>query len=109
MDFDVFLHSSRWDVLPTGCLEAASLGRPLVVSRETNLAEYVLRWNAGLVLDETSANGVERALEDVQRLYESNELQQMGNGARSLIEKELRWEANAGRFVEAIRASVSVV
>jgi glycosyltransferase involved in cell wall biosynthesis len=103
--FDAFIHSSRWEGLPTACLEAASLGRPLVVSRETNMADYVERSGAGLVLDETSAAGVERALERVQQLYEDKQLQQMGENARSLVEKEFRWEANAKSFVAAIQAA----
>jgi glycosyltransferase involved in cell wall biosynthesis len=104
---DAFIHCSRWDVLPGACLEAASLGRPLVVSRETNLAEYVERSGAGLVLDETSAAGVARALEGVRQLYEHNQLEAMGGNARLLIEKEFRWEENARAFVAAIRAAVA--
>jgi len=104
---DAFIHSSRWDVLPGACMEAAALGRPLLVSRETNMAEYVERSGAGLVLEETSAVGVARVLERVQRLYEANQLQQMGENARGLIEKEFRWEENARRFVAAIAPSGS--
>jgi glycosyltransferase involved in cell wall biosynthesis len=103
--FDVFIHCSRWEGFPMSCLEASLLGKPLLVSRETNLADYVERWQAGLVLDETSAAGVERALQHVQRLYVSNRLQQMGESARSLAEKEFRWEENARSFIAAIRAA----
>ena len=106
---DVFIHSSRWDVIPTACLEAASLGRPLVVSRETNLAGYVEQNGAGLVLDETSVAGVARVLERIQPLYEGKELQQMGANARALIEKEFSWEEHARRFVAAITAANSYI
>jgi glycosyltransferase involved in cell wall biosynthesis len=87
------------------CLEAASLGIPLLVSRETNLAEFVEQSGAGLVLDETSAAGVQRALERVQRLYENNQLKQLGENARLLIENEFNWEENARSFVAAIAAA----
>jgi glycosyltransferase involved in cell wall biosynthesis len=106
---DAFIHCSRWDVLPTACLEAAALGRPLLVSRETNLGGYVERSGAGLMLEETSAAGVLRVLERVQWLYENNQLQQMGENARLLIAKEFRWEENARRFVAAIAASGSTL
>ncbi|MGD0891237.1 MAG: glycosyltransferase family 4 protein [Terracidiphilus sp.] len=102
---DAFIHSSRWDVLPGACMEAAALGRPLLISRETNMAEYVERSGAGLVLDETSAAGVARVLDRASRLYEANELQQMGENARALIEKEFRWEENARSFIAAIAAA----
>jgi len=103
--FDVFIHCSRWEGLPTACLEAAALARPLLVSRETNLAGYVERSGAGLVLDETSAAGVEHALQIVQRLYEENRLQQMGDNSRLLADTEFRWENNASSFVAAITAA----
>lgn len=106
---DVFVHSSRWEGLPMACLEAAAMGKPLLVSRETNLAEYVERSGAGLVLDETSAAGVERALDHIQRLYEGGQLQEMGERARSLVETEFSWERNARSFVAAIRAAIPIV
>ena len=102
-DFDAFIHSSRWDGIPTACLEAAALGKPLLVSRETNLADYVERNGAGLVLDETSAAGVLRALQRTQQLYEENTLAEMGRRARLMIEKEFTWDANARRFIAAIQ------
>jgi glycosyltransferase involved in cell wall biosynthesis len=102
---DAFIQCSRWEGLPMACLEAASLGIPLLVSRETNLAEFVEQSGAGLVLDETSAAGVQRALERVQRLYENNQLKQLGENARLLIENEFNWEENARSFVAAIAAA----
>jgi glycosyltransferase involved in cell wall biosynthesis len=106
---DAFVHCSRWDVLPTACLEAAALGKPLLVSRETNLGEYVEQGGAGLVLDETSAAGVVRALERLQQLYENSQLQKIGENSRLLVESEFRWEKSAKRFVDAIAASGSGV
>ncbi len=106
---DAFIHSSRWDGIPTACLEAAALQRPLLVSRETNLAEYVERSGSGLVLDETSAAGVARVLEHAQQLYEAGKLQQMGEKARALLEKEFRWEENARGFLKAVREAIHTV
>jgi glycosyltransferase involved in cell wall biosynthesis len=73
------------------------------VSQETNLADYVKRYGAGLVLDETSAAGVERVMECVQRLCENIQLKQLGANALLLVEKEFSWEENARSFVAAIR------
>ena len=102
---DAFIHSSRWEGLPMTCLEAAALGRPLLVSSETNLGEYIERSGAGLVLDETSAAGVERALDRAQHLYECHELEKMGENARSMIAKEFSWGDNARSFAAAIAAA----
>jgi glycosyltransferase involved in cell wall biosynthesis len=100
---DVFIHTSRWDVIPTACLEAAALGRPLVVSRETNLGEYVRRADAGLILDELSAAGVMRALLEVDRLHKDGLLEEMGENGRRLVQSDFSWESHARSFVAAVR------
>jgi glycosyltransferase involved in cell wall biosynthesis len=105
---DIFIHCSRWEGLPTACLEAAMLGRPLLVGRETNLAGYVESNAAGLALDETSAPGIERGLDRAQKLYESNQLPQIGENARRMVEKEFNWEMNAQRFLSAIKAAGAI-
>ncbi len=106
--FDMFIQVSRWDGIPTACLEAAALGGPLLVSRETNLAGYVERHGAGLVLDETSAAGVARGLERARQLFEAGELAEMGRRARSMIEKVFSWDENARRFVAAIQEAAAL-
>jgi glycosyltransferase involved in cell wall biosynthesis len=103
---DIFVLSSRWEGLPMGCLEAASLSVPLFVSRGTNLAEYVEESNAGVVLEENTAAGIERALDRIQQLYESRQLKPMGENARQLVQREFSWEENARGFVAAIRAAL---
>jgi len=108
-NFDVFIHSSRWEGLPTACLEAAALGKPLLVSRETNLGEHVERSQCGLVLDETSVEGVKRVLERMEAAYAQGEVVHMGENARALIAREFSWEENARRFVSAIRSASSAV
>lgn len=105
---DAFIHSSRWDAMPTACLEAAALGRPLLVSPHINIADYVRRCNAGLLLDETSNGGVLRALERVEELYGAGKLQELGDNGRRLIEQEFSWEENAKRFIAAIEANFAL-
>jgi glycosyltransferase involved in cell wall biosynthesis len=104
---DAFIHSSRWDALPTACLEAAALGCPLLVSSHINLAEYVRRAHAGLLLDEISRDGVARALARTDDLYRAGTLRELGENARRMIEREFSWEENAARFVAAIEGYVA--
>jgi len=103
--FDAFIHSSRWEGLPMACMEAASLGKPLLVSRETNLAEDVERNQAGLVMHETSATGVARVLESMLLLHDGCKLQQLGANARAMVEMNFSWEQNARNFVASIAAA----
>jgi glycosyltransferase involved in cell wall biosynthesis len=103
--FDIFVLCSRWEGLPMGCLEAAALGIPLFVSRGTNLAEYVEDSEAGVVLEETTAAGVERALDRIQHLHEERQLKPMGENARRLVQQQFNWEENTRGFIAAIVAS----
>jgi glycosyltransferase involved in cell wall biosynthesis len=72
------------------------------------MAEYVEQSGAGVVLDETSAAGVARALERVDRLYENKKLYKMSENALRLVEKEFSWEGNAISFVAAVRAAKNI-
>lgn len=89
-----FLHSSRWDVLPTGCLEAASCGIPLIVSEETNLKAYIESFKSGFVYP--SDGRPVQALAD--SLFKAEHLfMQKGNyikcceNAKKMISEELNW------------------
>jgi glycosyltransferase involved in cell wall biosynthesis len=55
-NMDLFVLTSRRDVMPTSCLEAAAMGKPLLVSKETNLGDYVTAFDAGIVLERTQAH-----------------------------------------------------
>lgn len=105
---DAFIHTSRWESMSLSCLEAAAMGRPLVLSPDINLAAYVKQSNAGLLLDETSAAGVERALERVQELYAEEKLRELGENGRRLIEREFSWEESATRFLAAVQESCTL-
>lgn len=63
---DFFVHSSRYDGLPTGCLEAALEGLPLVVSRGSNLREKIIEWKAGVGLRSDTVDGVADALAEAE-------------------------------------------
>jgi glycosyltransferase involved in cell wall biosynthesis len=67
----------------------------------------VERSGSGLVLDETSAAGVERVLARALDLYDGNQLREMGKKAKLLIEREFGWEEIARNFVAAIAAAGS--
>ncbi len=67
-DWDFFVHPSRYDVLPTGCLEAALHGLPLVVSAEIGLEVHLARHHAGFLAEELTAQAVAGALQRAARL-----------------------------------------
>jgi glycosyltransferase involved in cell wall biosynthesis len=96
-----FVHSSRFDVIPTACLEAASCGVPLIVSEETNLADFVRHWNSGLVLVPNTPVRLAELLQEAEKLS-ANERMQMGASAKSMIEHDFTWSEISRRLVLAM-------
>jgi glycosyltransferase involved in cell wall biosynthesis len=97
-----FVHSSRFDVIPTACLEAASCGAPLIVSEETNLADFVRHWNCGLVLAPNNPVRLAELFRQAENLT-ITERTHMGESARSMIETDFTWNEISRRVVLAIQ------
>ncbi|MBI5433361.1 MAG: glycosyltransferase family 4 protein [Planctomycetes bacterium] len=94
---DAFLQPSRTEGMPMSVLEAAALGLPCVVSRETNLGEEIERWGAGLVLERNDAEDIAAALARVATLQERGELAELGLRGRAMIDAEFAWSSVARR------------
>jgi glycosyltransferase involved in cell wall biosynthesis len=102
---DVFIHTSRWDVVPTAVLEAAALGLPLIVSRETNLGDAVEGSGAGTVLPVTTPEAIARALHDFEAAAHSGRSGAMGQRARRMVDVEFSWSRIADSLVDAYGAA----
>lgn len=90
-----FLHPSRWDVVPTACMEAAAAGVPLIVSRATNLDTYVERFGAGLVMqdDERPVQSLAAQMDAAEQLFADKErYAALCRNAQRLVAEELNWE-----------------
>lgn len=94
-NMDVFIHTSRWEGLPMSCLEAAALGKPLLVTKQTNLASYVERWGSGWVLPSNNSNEIALALCQCESLYINKDIDDKGDNARNMIENAFKWETHA--------------
>jgi glycosyltransferase involved in cell wall biosynthesis len=97
-NMDLAVSTSRRDVMPTGCLEAAAMGKPLLVSRETNLGDYVESFQSGIVLAENKPDEIAAALKIFEEKYFSQDLASFGRNSRAMIENELNWERIADRW-----------
>lgn len=89
---NVFVHTSRWEGMPMAVLEASALRKPLLVSKETNMGEYVKKYSNGLVLDENNSKEIAQALNKFNSLFYSNSLAKLGNNSLKMIEEELNWK-----------------
>ena len=97
-----FVHTSRFDVLPTGCLEAAALALPLFMSQETNFAEYLLPRNAGWICTPNTPAEIASTMFKIEQTPSRQRLQ-MGENARGMIMEELRWDRICSKFEMAAR------
>lgn len=88
---DVFVHTSRWDGIPMAVLEAAALGKPLLVSQATNMSDFIEEYKNGIVLKENSPLYISRAMHEFSRLMTNHEIIKMGNNSINLIKNELNW------------------
>jgi glycosyltransferase involved in cell wall biosynthesis len=98
-----FIHTSRWEGLPLGVLEAMALKRPVLITPETNLAPFVTEAGAGWV---TSGSPREIGHALLQAFSISNDaLDQIGHRAQKLVREEFSWSAiakNMSSLYEAV-------
>jgi glycosyltransferase involved in cell wall biosynthesis len=100
-----FVHTSRFDVLPTACLEAAALGVPLLTSVETNFGDYLLPRKAGWVYQPNMPHKIAETMFSVQNTSPAERIA-MGENARRMIVEELRWDLICEKFLRATRECV---
>jgi len=87
-----FAHPSRWEGIPTACLEAAYVGCPLLITQYTNMGLYVTKYNAGIVFETLNIDSIKTVLFMFeQRFANRNELSLMVDAAQNMIADELNW------------------
>lgn len=91
LQLDAFAHPSRHEGMPMAVLEAAALGRALVVSEGTNLAAAVREFEAGPGLASTDAAGIAQALEQLATAA-PGQLECWGRNARRMVAERYAWE-----------------
>lgn len=97
---DAFVHPSRSEGLPTGVLEAAGLGLPCLLTKRTNLGVPFKDYGAGILIDPNTAEQIAIALWDADHQKACDQLPEMGEKARELIQLEYNWSRIAQRTVE---------
>ncbi len=98
MASDAFLHTSRWEGMPTAVLEAAASGLPLLVSRETNLARAVITARAGLVLPTNTPEAIAQGFAAMAAACADGSARAIGERAASMVAEHFAWPAIARRL-----------
>ena len=95
-----FVSPSRWDVLPTACLEAAAAARPLLVTGDTNMGKYIEKYNAGFVIPSSDRNALTKLLFDFEKMFVDDvAYQRMCESSKKMIDEELNWENITKRII----------
>ena len=100
-DMSIFIHTSRWEGFPLALIEAAANSLPLIVSKQTNLNDYVNRYDAGIVLDRNSPDDICESLLRGEHLFEENILQtRISKNAYCMVENEFSWKNIMNKLLE---------
>jgi glycosyltransferase involved in cell wall biosynthesis len=90
---DVFVHPSRNEGLPTSVIEAASFGKPCVVSNATNINELIESYNAGKSITKQDSNELHDVLIEMILIWQNKkEYETMSKNAIKLVEESFNWK-----------------
>ncbi|QHG18524.1 glycosyltransferase [Nostoc sp. ATCC 53789] len=87
-EFDLLIHTFRFEGHPIAVLEALSYGIPCLLTPGTNIAGEVEAAGAGWSVEDTPA-AIAKGMQDV--LAARLELSKRGQAARNLVEEKYSW------------------
>ena len=88
---DAFFHPSRNEGIPTAVLESAMLEVPCIVSEATNVAQEILDYNAGIILNPNNAASITEAMHAVA-IWKATGLQpMMKRNANTMAHEAFCW------------------
>jgi len=97
-----FFHPSRNEGLPGAVLEASALGIPCVVSKETNLLNYIKDYHAGIGLMDNAPEDIANAMKQLEACKISGKLPVMAKNAQRMVQSEFDWHLIARRFSKEV-------
>lgn len=98
--FDIFIHTSRFEGLPSAVLEAMALGKPCIVTPGTNMQEIISVCNGGWLCDESSesiAQAIQLAVDD------RGEILKRGDNARIYVKNNFTWSIIAQQYTKNLK------
>jgi len=89
---DYFMLTSRNEGLPGVVLEASVLGVPCIVSKATNMGDYIVENHAGIVLQKNTPNAIARAMQTAIIWRHNGEINRLKKNAKSMVENQFNWK-----------------
>jgi glycosyltransferase involved in cell wall biosynthesis len=97
---DVFLRPSRCEYMPSSILEAASASVPSIVSRETNMGEYITQYNAGYVLENNNENALAKLLLQGIKEMRNGTWDLKKRNAYRMVNEQFQWDKIAQQHIQ---------
>ncbi len=90
---DVFVHPSRNEGLPLSVIEAASFGKPCIVTDTTNIGCEIVNYKAGETIYSQNDTKLEAAMENVYQTFTNpSAFIAMQKNAMKMVKEEYNWD-----------------
>jgi len=89
--WDALCLTSRNEGLPGVVLEAGSVGVPSIVSKETNMSNYIKNYKSGWVLHKNTPDDIFKALIKLKKTKQDNTYPIYSESAYTMIREEFDW------------------
>lgn len=106
LNSDIFIQTSRFEGMPLGILEALSYGLPVLITEGTTLGDYVIKYEAGWVAENT-VHSISEALLDAIKDRE-NFKAKSAKGLK-LVDENFNWKNIAESTVKQYSSLLDVM
>jgi glycosyltransferase involved in cell wall biosynthesis len=90
---DVFIHPSRNEGLPTSVIEAASYGKPCIVTDATNIGDLIHQYQAGEMMMEQNSDQLEKSMEKLTTIWNNQEdFMVIRQNAIKMVKENFNWK-----------------
>jgi glycosyltransferase involved in cell wall biosynthesis len=96
----VFVHTSRWEGMPMGVIEALCYGMPVLVSKATNLAGIVSENQFGYVTDDLTPQAIAQVIAGI--CNGKHQLSEFSQNAWNRSSRIFNWNKITQQYVDAI-------
>jgi glycosyltransferase involved in cell wall biosynthesis len=89
---DYFMLTSRNEGLPGVVLEASVLGVPCIVSKATNMGDYISQNEAGITLAKNIPTAIAGAMQTASNWKSNGKMNRISENAKQMIENQFNWK-----------------
>lgn len=95
---NVFTHPSRNEGLPSAVLEASNFGIPCIVSKATNVSEYIKKYESGYEVENENIESLKNAFFKIHELWKNNDLNRMKHNSQKMVISSFNWDVLIPEF-----------